>query len=203
LGIYHEVAICQLSTSWLNVAVPSSGGRPGGPERVSVSDDAIFSALYRTYRDPLLAFVLRLTAGDREQAEDVVQETLVRAWREASRLDLSGPSLMPWLATVARRIVIDEHRRKQARPSAAGEGVVAEMPVDDDTAATILRVMVADAMRELSPAHREILNETILRDRTVNQAATVLGLPVGTVKSRVYYALRALHVVLAERGVLP
>jgi RNA polymerase sigma-70 factor (ECF subfamily) len=58
-------------------------------------------------------------------------------------------------------------------------------------------------MRDLSSAHREILNETILSDRTVSQAAEVLGLPVGTVKSRVYYALRALHVVLAERGVLP
>jgi RNA polymerase sigma-70 factor (ECF subfamily) len=170
---------------------------------VSVNDDAIVSALYRTYRDPLLAFVLRLTAGDREQAEDVVQETLVRAWREAGRLDLSGPSLMPWLATVARRIVIDEHRRKRVRPAETGEGVVAEMPVDDDTAATILRVMVADAMRELSPAHREILNATILCDQTVNQAASTLGLPVGTVKSRVFYALRALHVVLEEHGLLP
>jgi len=189
----------------LNVAVPRLGGESGASRtgRVSVDDDEIVSALYRTYREPLLGFVLRLTAGDREHAEDVVQETLVRAWREASRLDLSGPSLMPWLATVARRIVIDEHRRRQVRPAETGEGVVAEMPVDDDTSATILRVMMADAMRELSPAHREILNATILSDRTVNQAAEVLSLPVGTVKSRVYYALRALHVVLAERGVLP
>jgi RNA polymerase sigma-70 factor (ECF subfamily) len=77
------------------------------------------------------------------------------------------------------------------------------MPVDDDTSATILRVAMAEAMRELTPSHREILNETILRDRTVNQAAQVLGIPVGTVKSRVYYAMRALQVVLAERGLLP
>jgi len=189
----------------LNIAVPRLGGEPGISRtwRARADDDEIVSALYRTYREPLLGFVLRLTAGDREHAEDVVQETLVRAWREASRLDLSGPSLMPWLATVARRIVIDEHRRRQVRPAETGEGGVAEMPVDDDTSATILRVMVTDAMRELSPAHREILNATILSDRTVNQAAEVLGLPVGTAKSRVYYALRALHVVLAERGVLP
>jgi RNA polymerase sigma-70 factor (ECF subfamily) len=77
------------------------------------------------------------------------------------------------------------------------------MPVDDDTSATILRVAVAEAMRELTPSHREVLNETILRDRTVNQAAAALGIPVGTVKSRVYYAMRALQVVLAERGLLP
>jgi RNA polymerase sigma-70 factor (ECF subfamily) len=170
---------------------------------MSVDDDAIVVALYQAYWEPLLTFVLRLTSGNRQQAEDVVQETMVRAWRQAARLDLSGPSLMPWLATVARRIVIDEHRRKQVRPAESGEGVVADMPVDDDTSATILRVAVAEAMRELSASHRQILNETILRDRSVNQAAEALGIPVGTVKSRVYYATRALQVILAERGLLP
>lgn len=166
-------------------------------------DDAIITALYQAYRAPLLAFVLRLTGGDRQHAEDVVQETMVRAWREAGRLDLSGPSLMPWLTAVARRIVIDEHRRKRARPAETGAGTVADMPVDDDTAATVLRVAVADAMGQLTSSHRQIINETILRDRTVNQAAEALGIPVGTVKSRVYYALRVLQVVLAERGLLP
>jgi RNA polymerase sigma factor (sigma-70 family) len=172
-------------------------------ERAGVTggeDDAIITALCQTYRAPLLTFVLRLTGGDRQHAEDVVQETMVRAWREASRLDLSGPSLMPWLTAVARRIVIDEHRRKSARPSETEEGKVSDRPVDDDTSATLLRVAVADAMRQLTSSHRQILNETILRDRTANQAAETLGIPVGTVKSRVYYALRVLEVVLAERG---
>jgi len=163
-------------------------------------DDTIITALYQTYRAPLLAFVLRLTAGDRQHAEDIVQETMVRAWREAGRLDLSGPSLMPWLIAVARRIVIDQHRRKSARPAETGEGTVADMPVDDDTAVIVLRVAVADAMLQLTSSHRQILNETILRDRTVIQAAEALGIPVGTVKSRLYYALRVLQVVLAERG---
>jgi RNA polymerase sigma-70 factor (ECF subfamily) len=159
--------------------------------------------LYASYREPLLTFVLRLTGGDRQHAEDVVQETMIRAWREARRLDLSEASLMPWLTTVAKRIVIDDHRRKQARPAEAGDAMLPELPVEDDTAATLQRLMIIEALKELSTAHREVLNETILRDRTVNQAAEALGLPVGTVKSRVYYALRALHVVLAERGVLP
>ncbi len=64
----------------------------------------------------------------------------------------------------------------------------------------MLRVAVADAMRQLTSSHRQILHETILRDQTVNQAAQALGIPVGTAKSRVYYALRVLEVVLAERG---
>ena len=124
-----------------------------------------------------MAFVLRLTGGDRQHAEDVVQETMVRAWREAGRLDLSGPSLMPWLTAVARRIVIDEHRRKRARPAETGEGTVADMPVDDDTSATVLRVAVADAMRQLTSSHRQILNETILRDQTVEPGGRDPGDP--------------------------
>ena len=157
----------------------------------AAADDALLTALYRQYRGPLLSFVLRLTAGDRQQAEDVVQETMVRAWREARRLDLSQPSLMPWLATVARRIVIDEKRRKSARPpEIGGAEVVDRAPAAADETESLLRkVLVSEALQALSAAHREVLNETILRDRTVNQAAEVLGIPVGTVKSRVYYAL--------------
>ena len=186
----------------LNRAVSLVGGRSrsGGAGVTGGGDDAI-RALYQAYRVPLLAFALRLTGGDRQHAEDVVQETMIRAWLEVGRLDLSGPSLMPWLAAVARRIVIDDHRRKGARPAETGEGTVADMPVDDDTAATLLRVAVADAMLKLTSSHRQVLNETILRDQTAHQAAVALGIPVGTVKSRVYYALKALRVVLAERGV--
>jgi len=180
------------------------GQSRSGPAGVTGGgDDTTIRALYQTYHAPLLAFVLRLTGGDRQHAEDVVQETMVRAWREAGQLDLSGPSLMPWLTAVARRIVIDEHRRKRARPAETGTGTVVDTPVDDDTAATVLRVAVADAMRELTSSHRQVLHETILRDQTANQAAQALGIPVGTVKSRVYYALRVLEVVLAERGLVP
>ncbi len=167
----------------------------------TADDDALVAELYRRYRAPLMSYVLRLTAGDRQQAEDVVQETMLRAWRQAGKLDLTEPSLMPWLATVARRIVIDDKRRRSARPAETGDEMLENAPVADSTEDLLRKVVVAEALQLLSPAHREVLNETILRDRTVNQAAQVLGVPVGTVKSRVYYALRALRVVLAERGV--
>ena len=167
----------------------------------TADDDALVTELYRQYRVPLLAYVLRLTAGDRQQAEDVVQETMLRAWRQAAKLDLTEPSLMPWLATVARRIVIDDKRRKSARPAETGDGMLENAPVADTTEDLLRKVLMAEALQSLTPAHREVLNETILRDRTVNEAAEALGIPVGTVKSRVYYALKALRVVLAERGV--
>jgi RNA polymerase sigma factor (sigma-70 family) len=191
---------------WRAKSRPGEGGTPDSGGRLSgaATDDIVLAELYRRYRVPLLTFVLRLTAGDRHLAEDVVQETMVRAWREARRLDLTGPSLMPWLATVARRIVIDEDRRRRVRPPEVGGGMADKPPVADDETDSLLRkVLVVEALQALSAAHREVLNETILRDRTVNEAADVLGIPVGTVKSRVYYALKALRVVMAERGVSP
>jgi RNA polymerase sigma-70 factor, ECF subfamily len=197
--------------SGMGISAPADGGAGQGGGAGSdrgrhtggASDDLMVTELYRRYHGPLLLFVLRLTAGDRQQAEDVVQETMVRAWREARRLDLSERSLMPWLATVARRIVIDEQRRKRARPAEIGGAEVVEIAptAADETEHLLRKVLVIEALQALSAAHREVLNETILRDRTVNQAAEVLGVPVGTVKSRVYYALKALRVVLAERGV--
>jgi RNA polymerase sigma-70 factor (ECF subfamily) len=126
---------------------------------------------------------------------------MIRAWRQADRLDLTEPSLMPWLVTVARRIVIDDKRRKSARPAETGDDMLDRVPAGDMTDHVLRKMVVTEALRTLSPAHREVLTETVLRDRTVNEAAEVLGVPVGTVKSRVFYALEALRLVLAERGV--
>ncbi|GAA3819717.1 sigma-70 family RNA polymerase sigma factor [Sphaerisporangium flaviroseum] len=175
-------------------------GRPRRPVRAP-DDELIVSELYREYHQPLLGFVSRLTFGDMQWAEDVVQETMIKAWRSADELDPEVPSLMPWLATVARRIVIDDRRRKDARPAEAGDAPLDGVPMPDQTENLLRQVVVSEALKSLSPAHREILNETILRDRSVNEAAALLGIPVGTVKSRVYYALRALRVALEERGV--
>lgn len=181
------------------------GDRPDRSRRLrpvdAPDDELIVAELYRAYHRPLLSFVVRLTRGDVQWAEDVVQETMVRAWRSADRFDADASSLMPWLATVARHIVIDDQRRKDARPHEADEGPLESVPMPDQMEDLLRQVVVSDALDSLSPAHREILNETVLRDRSVNDAAETLGIPVGTVKSRAYYALRALRVALEERGV--
>ena len=172
------------------------------PDDGPVAYDALMRTLYAEHAGPLLTFVLRLTGGDRQRAEDVVQETLLRAWRNADRLDTQGrPSLRPWLVTVARRIVIDSHRSDLARPAETHDRGLEQLPVADETDRVLQVMTLTDALRVLSPPHREILVETYYRGRTVQEAAQVLDLPLGTAKSRVYYALRALRAALEERGV--
>ena len=166
-------------------------------------EDTLVRMLYEEHAGPLLMFVLRLTGGDRQRAEDIVQETLLRAWRNAHRLGAQGQqSLRPWLVTVARRIAIDDHRSVSARPTETYDRELESFPSTSDETDRVLRLMtVTDALRTLSQSHREILVETYFRGRTVPEAAEALGLPLGTAKSRVYYALRALRTALQQRGV--
>jgi RNA polymerase sigma-70 factor (ECF subfamily) len=166
-------------------------------------DEELMRALYRDHGRPLYAYVMRLVAGDRQLAEDVVQETLLRAWRNAARLDRNARSLRPWLVTVARRVVVDDHRGRLARPQEAGPDDLEQVPAPDDTERVLRLMTIADAMAELSEQHRAALVETYFKDRTANEAAAELGVPPGTVRSRVFYALRSLRIALEERGLTP
>jgi RNA polymerase sigma-70 factor, ECF subfamily len=164
-------------------------------------EDELLRLLYQEHAEPLLTFVMRLTGGDHQRAEDIVQETLLRAWRNAHKLGPEpGTSLRPWLVTVARRITIDEHRSATARAVETYDRDLEGLSSVDETDRVLAHLTVTEALRSLSPAHREILAETYLRDRTVTDAADTLGLPLGTAKSRVFYALRALRAALEQRG---
>lgn len=163
--------------------------------------------LMRTLHDEhaaaLWAYAMRLTAGDRSRAEDVVQETLLRAWRSPQVLDRAG-SARSWLFTVARRIVIDDWRTARSR----SEVPVAELPgtsryvvEDDETERTMTAFLVAEALDRLSVPHRQVVVECYYRGMSVAEAAGRLGVPEGTVKSRLHYALRGLRLALEELGV--
>ena len=169
--------------------------------RAENSPEESLRALYDGHAPALLAYAVRLTDGDRARAADIVQETLVRAWRHLDRLDESAGPVRPWLFTVAQRVAIDAHRARKARPPETGDGVLASVPSLDDVESALDRIVVTDALDSLSADHRAVIVETYYRGRSVAEAAAVLGIPSGTVKSRTYYALRALKLALAERGV--
>ncbi|WP_308287191.1 sigma-70 family RNA polymerase sigma factor [Actinomadura parmotrematis] len=168
------------------------------------ADEALLRALYGEHGGPLLGYVLRLTGGDRAHAEDVVQETLLRAWRHPEAL--TGRPVRPWLFTVARNLVVDAHRARRSRPQETeiDDEKVAHAAVGaDDIDRALESWTVAEALAQLSAAHRAVLVETYYRGRSVAEASEALGIPPGTVKSRTYYALRALKLALEERGVTP
>jgi RNA polymerase sigma-70 factor (ECF subfamily) len=169
-------------------------------KRDAPSDERLLRVLYDEHAAALLAFAQRLT-GDRARAEDVVQETLLRAWRHASALSAERGSVRPWLFTVARNVVVDQHRARRARPLEVGADALAPVAADDTIDRALEAWQVADALGDLRDQHREVLVETYYRGRSVAEAAAVLGVPPGTVKSRTFYALRALRLALEERGV--
>lgn len=167
----------------------------------STADEPLLRSLYADHGGALLGYCLRLTGGDRQQAEDVVQETLVRAWRHPEAL--AERPVRPWLFTVARNLVVDAHRARQSRPPETGDEALAVLPGSDDIDRALESWTVAEALADLSAPHRAVILETYYRGRSVAEAAKELGIPAGTVKSRTYYALRALRLALEERGLAP
>lgn len=171
------------------------GGEPDGN-----TDEQLIKTLYREFSGPLLGHLLPLTGNDRQWAEDVVQETLFRAWRNAGRLARDRGLLWAWLLTVARRIVIDGRRRRSARPKEVEPAALDIVPVPDQSEQTLSAMVVSDALRRLSREHREAIVETYFHHRSITEAAQILGIRPGTVKSRVYYGLRALRNALQDEG---
>jgi len=165
-----------------------------------VAEEALMRALHEEHAAALWSYALHLTSGDRIRAEDVVQETLLRAWRSPAVLDQSQGSARAWLFTVARRIAIDGWRSASARSE-----VTTDRPPDrvvaDGTDRAVQGWLVAEALAELSERHREVLLLCYFQGYSVADAALKLGVAEGTVKSRTHYALRALRLVLEERGV--
>ena len=166
---------------------------------------ALLQALHDEHAPDLWRFVLRLT-GDPQLASDVVQETLLRAWQRPGALTRGHTSPRAWLFTVARNLVIDNQRSARNRreipydetPPARGNPAA-----DDRTDALLDSWLVADALAQLTLDHRTVIVHAFYGRRSVADIAAALGIPPGTVKSRLHYGLRALRLALQERGVSP
>lgn len=166
-------------------------------------DEDLPGVLYSEHGEALTAYVQRLVHGDRQLAEDLVQETLLRAWKHAGSLPAGG--WRPWLFVTARHLVIDTARARRSRPVEVGPDLIEvagrdDGPVDGIDAA-LDSVLVTDALRALSAEHRQVLFDAYYRGQTAAQIATARNLPPGTVRSRLHYALHALRLALQERGV--
>ncbi len=161
----------------------------------------VVAALHAEHGRGLWAYTLRLTGHDRMRAEDVVQETLLRAWRHPDVLARPPGAVRSWLFTVARHLVIDEWRAGRDREIATEQPPEPATAGDAWTDEVLDGWIVADALARLTDEHRQVVVLCYFRGLSVAQAARLLGVPEGTVKSRTHYALRALRLALEEKGV--
>ncbi len=169
----------------------------------SPADGNVFLAsLHTEHREHLLRFTRRLLPTDPHRAEDIVQECLFRAWRNSETLAGKGGSVRAWLFTVARNLIVDWSRRDNARPVVFGDDDFDLLPGGTDFADEVVeRCVVEEGLAQLTPMQREALEQVYRHDRTRQRAAVSIGVPVGTVKSRVHHARIAMTEVLACSGV--
>ena len=164
------------------------------------SGDAL-RALYRAYSGELFGFAVN-ALGERGAAEELVQEVFTRAWRHAERYDPDRASVRTWLYQIARHAIIDLRRRAAVRPSLAlHEPTPSQEAVGASIEQAMLGWQVATALERLSPDHRQMIRLAHVQGLTMREIAERTDLPVGTVKSRTWYALRALRLVLEEMGI--
>lgn len=162
-------------------------------------------AAYGAHGPEIYRYALR-QLGDTGGAQEVVQEVFLRAWRRADSYDPSVASLRVWLFAIARNVVIDEIRRVTARPWRRALTDDPESTPDavgpaDDT--VIDTWLVEEALRRLRPEHRQAIVEAYLRQRPHAEIAAEAGVPLGTIRSRVFYGLKALRLTMDEMGVQP
>ncbi|MCW2649357.1 MAG: polymerase sigma-70 factor, subfamily [Mycobacterium sp.] len=168
----------------------------------SAHEAELMRVLYDEHAAALWRYALRLT-GDRARAEDVVQETLLRAWQHPEVVDDSERSARAWMFTVARNMIIDERRSARFRNEVGttdGTGTP-ERAGPDQVDSALDRLLIGDAMAQLSAEHRAVIRRSYYLGWSTAQIAADLDIAEGTVKSRLHYAVRALRLTLQEMGV--
>lgn len=162
-------------------------------------DAQVVSEIYREHGPALRRFVMRVS-NDKEAAEDILQETVLKVWQNAPRI--TG-SMRSYLFATARNVLIDRHRRATVRIAPVSLTDTTPMPTSGSGRIDELldRILLEEALLHLSEDHRQVVLQLHFAGSTVAQAAEYLGVPEGTVKSRAYYAVRALRSVLEEMGV--
>lgn len=164
-------------------------------------ETALIRVLYEEHGAALWRYAWRLT-GDAARAEDVVQETLLRAWQHPEVTE-GERSARAWLFTVARNMIIDERRsaRFRSESSTPEPEQAPDRAGRDETDTALNRLLLGDALTKLSADHRAVVQRAYYQGWTTAQIAADLNIAEGTVKSRLHYAMRTLRLTLQEMGV--
>src|SRR4030095_11417968 len=175
-----------------------AGGSEGGPV-VGGQREAALQELHDRHANELLRFAMRLT-HDRQLSEDVVQEVLLKAWKDPSLGHRDDAAARAWLFTASRNLIIDRWRSAASRHEQRMEEPPEES-AGDATSVVLDRWLIAEALGSLSAEHRSVINAAYYEGRSVADISARLRIPEGTVKSRLHYGLRTLRLALQEKGV--
>jgi RNA polymerase sigma-70 factor, ECF subfamily len=163
--------------------------------------DAAIRQLYCQHARALRSYVERF-CPDRASADDIVQETFIRAWRHLPQLSTGDRPVRPWLFRVARNLLTDASRAARARPVTVQAQPAEDALADAGLDQVLDRQLVAAALQHLSPAHQTVVVETFYHGGTMTAVARQLGIPDGTARSRLHYALHALRQELQEHDAI-
>ncbi len=180
--------------------VPAGDGSAG--QAAADEAERFVRDLYAEHGQALLTYAARQLDNDWHRAQDLVQEAAVRAWRHSGSLALTPSGTRPWLFRVVKNLVIDDHRARAVRPRVPRQLDDVDITVGDSTDRLLTAHIVTEALADLTPQQRRILREMYFNGHSVGYVSELLGIPPGTVKSRTYYAMRALKRALTARGVL-
>ncbi|MDT5008472.1 MAG: polymerase sigma-70 factor, subfamily [Mycobacterium sp.] len=160
----------------------------------------LLRAVHDAHGPALMRYVRRLTNGDTQFAEDVVQESLLRLWKKPDLLEQPSESARAWLFTVARNVVIDDRRSSRYTREYSTEDVP-ERNTADAIDPALDKWILSDVLLSLTKEHRTAIVRAYYLGQTVADIAEHEQIAEGTVKSRLHYALKALRSALQERGV--
>jgi RNA polymerase sigma-70 factor (ECF subfamily) len=179
----------------------AAGQAPSAPlpaPRPATADSEAISELWRLHGTALIRFALKLTLGDRPRAEDIVQETMLRAWRHPEVVGGGQQAIRPWLFTVTRHVAIDMWRSRSRTEEVMDEHQLERADPAERIEEAVTGLDVRAAIAQLTPEHRQVIVEMYYYGRTVAEISDGLGIPTGTVKSRTYYGLRQLKRLLSS-----
>lgn len=159
---------------------------------------APMAELYRRYGRPLYRFGVHML-GDKGLAEEMVQECFVKLWRSSGRFDESKSSVATYLFVIARSVAADLRKRPSSRRQLGLDDTFMP-PQPDDIDRLLDALVVHEAFDALSPAHAQVLRLAHQESLTQSEIAERLSLPLGTVKTRMFYGMQALRTALVERG---
>lgn len=201
----HVSPPAPIDVAWIVVDEVDNGRRDWSNSRRELRENDQEAADAIGLREAFLAHggelfgFARRSLDSTESAEDVVQETFSRAWRSRSRFDATLGSLRTWLFAIERRVILDLSAKQSLRRTLPFDPVD-EPSADDHVEKAMLGWQMETAIKRLDPEHRMVVTEIYFNGRTGREVAELFGLPEGTVRSRAFYALRMLRILLEEAG---